>query len=88
MTYLLKTPHTAEDCLKALDEQLAKGSDVLDKFYYGCETGDHTGYAIVDADSESDAFSLVPTFLRDNSSVIKLGKFTPEMIRSFHAKAA
>ena len=47
--FLIETPHKAEDCLKALDEELAKGPKVLEKFDYGCMAGDHTGYAIVDA---------------------------------------
>ncbi len=88
MSYLIETPHTKEECLKALDEQLEKGQDVLNKFYYGCAAGDHTGYAIVDAKNESDARKLVPSFLIDKARIVEVGLFTPEMIRSFHAKAA
>lgn len=33
MKYLLETPHTKEECLKELDEILAEGRDVLNKFY-------------------------------------------------------
>ncbi len=88
MTYLIEIPHNEEECLRALDEQLAMGSDVLDRFYFGCMAGDHTGYAILDGDSESDVRRLVPNFLLDKSIITQVGKFTPEMIRSFHTKAA
>ncbi len=88
MTYLIEIPHNEEECLRALDEQLAMGSDVLDRFYFGCMSGDHTGYAIVEAGSESDARSLIPGFLLDKSLITELSKFTPDMIRSFHKKAA
>lgn len=88
MSYLIETPHNEAECLRALDEQLELGSDVLDKFYFGCMAGDHTGYAIVDANSEDEARKLIPSFLVDKSLITEVGKFTPEMIRSYHKKAA
>jgi hypothetical protein len=88
MTYLIKIPHTKEECLRALDEELAKGTDVLNKVYFGCMAGDHTGYAIVDVNSESDARRLVPNFLLSKSSITEIGTFTPDMIRSLHKKVA
>jgi len=84
MRYLLETPHTKEECLRELDEVLAEGKDVLNKFYWGCGTGDHTGYAIVDAENESEVKRLVPGFLRSKARIVELSKFTPEQIRSFH----
>jgi hypothetical protein len=86
--YLIETPHKAEDCLRALDEELAKGQQVLGKFEYGCMAGDHTGYAIVDAESREDAIALVPTFLQSTAKIVEVVKYTPDMIRSFHKKAA
>jgi len=86
--YLIETPHKAEDCLKALDEELAKGPKVLGKFEYGCMAGDHTGYAIIDAKTREDAVKLVPTFLQNSAKIVEVAKFTPSMIRSFHQKAA
>lgn len=88
MSYLIEVPHNEEDCLKALDEQLEKGSNILDKFYFGCMTGDHTGYAILDLKNEGEARNLIPGFLLDKSIITEVGKFTPEMIRAFHKKAA
>lgn len=88
MSYLVEVPHNEAECLRALDEQLDKGSDILDKFYFGCESGDHTGYAIVDANSEDEVRKLIPNFLLGKSMITEVGKFTPEMIRSFHTKAA
>lgn len=86
--YLIETPHKAEDCLRALDEELAKGTDVLSKVDYGCMAGDHTGYSIIDANTREDASKIVPTFLLNNAKIVEVGKFTPDMIRSFHKKAA
>jgi hypothetical protein len=86
MKYLIETPHTEEECLRALDDHLAKGSDVLDKFYFGCMAGDHTGYAIVDAKSDSDARDIIPVSLLDKSRIIELRKFTSEEIKEYHTK--
>jgi hypothetical protein len=88
MSYLIEVPQNEEECLKALDEQLEKGSDILDKFYFGCMTGDHTAYAIMDLKNEGEARNLIPGFLLDKSIITEVGRFTPEMIRSFHKKAA
>ncbi len=88
MTYLIISPHDPDDCLRALDEELAMGPKVLDKFVYGCKEGDHTGYAIVDVKNLSDALAIVPGFLQGSACITKVDKFTPAEIRSFHAKAA
>jgi hypothetical protein len=87
--YLIESPHKAEECVRVLDEELEKGKDILDKVEFGCKAGDHTGYAIVDADNRNDALNkYVPSFIRDKARIVEVNKFTPEMIRSFHTKAA
>jgi len=86
--YMIESPHKPEECLKALDEEVAKGKDVLEKFDFGCKAGDHTAYAIVDAKTRDDALKLVPPFLQNSAKILEVGKITPDMIRSFHTKAA
>ena len=84
--YLIKSPHTKAECLQALDETLAKGSDVLAKFKWGCGAGDHTGYAIVEAESKSEAQNIIPTFLRDKADIVELNEFSPEQIKAYHGQ--
>ncbi len=88
MKYMIETPHTKEECLRALDEQLAKGPDILKKFYYGCKAGDHTGYALVDVRNEMEARNIVPGFLLNKARIVEVDIFTPEVIKSLHTKAA
>ncbi len=88
MKYMIETPHTKEECLRALDEQLAKGPDVLKKFYFGCKAGDHTGYALVDVKNDMEARNFVPGFLINKARIVEVDIFTPEVIKSLHAKAA
>jgi hypothetical protein len=84
--YLIESPHTAEECLRALDEVLAQGPELLAKYDFGCGANVHTGWAIVEAASESAARNTIPGFLRSKARVVEVGKFTPEQIRSFHQK--
>jgi len=86
--YMIESSHTEAECLRALDEELGKGKDILAKFDFGCKEGDHTAYAIVDVDSRKDALSLIPTFLQNKARIVEVVKVTPEMIKSFHTKAA
>jgi sulfur relay (sulfurtransferase) DsrF/TusC family protein len=86
--YLISSPHTSEECVRSLDAMLAKGSNVLDKFVFGCDDGDHTGYAIVDVKSLSDALALVPDFLQENACITKVEKLSAADIRAMHKKAA
>ncbi len=60
----------------------------LERFFYGCKEGDHTGYAIVEAKNLSDALSLVPDFLQESACITKVEKVSPAEIKSLHAKAA
>ncbi len=82
--YIIESPHTKDECLKALDETLAEGPAILNKFDWGCGSGDHTGYAIVDAENESTVKNMVPGFLRYKARIVQVGKFTPDQIKSFH----
>jgi len=84
--YLIESPHTEEECLQALDETLAKGTDLLAKFDWGCTSGEHTGWAILDAGSEAAARNMVPSFLRSKARIVKVDKFTAQQIKSFHQK--
>ena len=84
MKYLVESPHTKDECVKELDEQLAKGRDTLNKFYWGCGKGDHTGYAIVDARNEDEVRNLVPGFAQKKAKIVEISQFTPDQIRSFH----
>lgn len=84
--YFIESKHTPEECLRALDEVLAKGSDHLSRIEWGCMAGDHTGYSIVEAGSKAEALEGVPSFLRPKARAVKLNRFTPEQIRAFHEK--
>jgi hypothetical protein len=82
--YVVETPHTAEECLRNLDEISAKGDDTLSKFDFGCHSGVHTGFATIEAGNDTDVRRMLPTFLRDRARVVKVDKETIDQIRSYH----
>jgi hypothetical protein len=83
-TFLLESKHAEEDCLKALDEIAASNPKLLDSCWMGCSVGEHTGWATVEAQNESEARNQLPSSLRANAKVVEVGKYTPEQIRSLH----
>jgi hypothetical protein len=86
--YMIETPHEDAECLRALDEIAAgaRGPELLKKTQFGCMSGVHIGWAIVEADSETAALEWLPAFLRAKAKVVKVDQFTPEQIASFHKK--
>ncbi|MBI5502546.1 MAG: hypothetical protein HY907_20040 [Deltaproteobacteria bacterium] len=84
--YLIESHHTPEECLKALDSVLEQQPALLDKFQWGCSTGNHTGWALVEGSSRSAVEGLVPTDIRPKSTVTPVSKYTPEQIRAYHEK--
>ena len=84
MQFLIESPHTKQECLTALDQTLKQGKEVLARFEWGCMTGDHTAYAIVDAESEAAARGMVPEVVRGKARLRPVSRITPEQIESFH----
>jgi hypothetical protein len=85
--YFVQSPHTPEECLKSLDELLARGDHELGLWDFGCATGDHsnhTAYATLQAGDEAGVLNLMPPSFHAAARVTEVGKFTPEQVRSYH----
>jgi uncharacterized protein YdhG (YjbR/CyaY superfamily) len=83
--YLVESPHTKEECVVALEEIKDKHPELLNKMEFGCKAGEHVGWAMVDAGSESEVCGMIPEAIRSKAHVVELVKFTPEQIESFHS---
>jgi hypothetical protein len=79
--FLVVSPHTAEDCTKVIKLTLAVG--YLTHFYWGCKVGEHTGWAIIEAENEKEALLSVPTVVRDKSRAIKVVQFDPAKVEQW-----
>lgn len=84
--YLIESPHSKEECLKALDAVSEKEPQLLEKSWFGCKSGEHVEWATVEAGSAEEAKSMLPDFLRDKARVVEVGQVTPEQIREYHMK--
>ncbi|RPI17542.1 MAG: hypothetical protein EHM58_08690 [Ignavibacteriae bacterium] len=82
--YLVESIHTKEEYLKLNRCIDARG--YITHCDWGCTSGIHTGWVIIEADSEFEALLSVPPLVRRNARAVRLNKFTPGMIQSFHEK--
>jgi hypothetical protein len=82
--YLIETPHSAEDCDQLINQVYAMG--YLYHFDWGCMVGVHSGWAIIEAESEADARLAVPSMVRKKARVVRLNKFEgdPTMFHEMH----
>ena len=80
--YLVISPHTPEDCEKAL--KLVEAIGALTHFEWGCKDGEHCGWVTIEAENKAEAMMVVPTFERPKARVVQLTRFTPEDVRSMH----
>jgi hypothetical protein len=83
--YLIETPHTDKECLKLIDWVQAQG--YLYHFDWGCEAGEHCGWAIIEVDNEEQAKLVVPPILRSKARIVKLNKFEDEDVETFHSSS-
>jgi hypothetical protein len=80
--YLIETPHREEDCLNLL--QLVHAAGYLNHFDWGCKSGVHSGWAIIEAESEAQARLAVPPLVRGQARVVRVGKFDPAFLTQMH----
>ena len=85
-TYMIKFPHTEKTCLSLLDKLSSDSPEILDEIEWGCLSGDHTGYMIVNSKNEVGALQLLPAPIRNEVKVEKVDKFSITQIETLHQK--
>jgi len=68
--HLVDSTHTAEDCRHVVEQLIIHGHII--NVDWGCLAGVHTGWAIVEAENESDAKLTVPPRLRSKARAVRL----------------
>ena len=85
-TFLIESPHTAEECLSVMDAtQKAKQ---LDKWEWGCMDGVHSAWMIVEVESKAEALGIVPPAFRQETRIVGLNRFSLPKIEAFLARHA
>ena len=80
--YLIETPHSAEECQRLINEIYAMG--YLANFDWGCKSGVHCGWAILEADREDQVRLAVPPLVRGKARVIQLNKYRRGTVEPLH----
>jgi hypothetical protein len=71
--YLIISPHTDADCTAVVKQVIAAGFNA--KVDWGCKDGDHTAWAIIEADSHEQALMFVPPIMRPKARAVRVVKF-------------
>lgn len=79
--FMIISPHTHEECTMVIKQSLAIG--YLTHFFWGCKSGDHTGYAMIDAENEQEALYSIPTVIRNKGKAIGVIQFDPEKVKNW-----
>jgi hypothetical protein len=82
--YLIHAAHEPQQVAKLLDSFLQAGAHYLTHAEWGCAAGVHEEWIIVEAENDTGAILMVPPILRNQATVIRLNRFTPDQIRSLH----
>jgi len=79
--FMIISPHTHEECTLVVKQTLAIG--YLTHFWWGCKSGDHTGYAMIEANDADEALLSIPTMIRKKGRAIGLVQFDPDKVKSW-----
>lgn len=82
--FFIESPHTKEECLKAMDETLAMGDHMLEMYKWACSSDDHRAFAFVMANNKDEAKKMVPDIVRQKASITEIMPLTKEEIMSYH----
>ena len=76
--FLIEVPHDADtlECTRVVHVFLSTGSHFLTNAEWGCKSGVHSAWMLVDMDSKADALAIVPPAFRAHARVVGLTRFT------------
>lgn len=76
--FLIEVPHEADtlECTRVVHVFLSTGSHFLTNAEWGCKSGVHSAWMLVDMDNKADALAIVPPAFRTHARVVGLTRFT------------
>ena len=76
--FLIEVPHEADtlECTRVVHVFLSTGSHFLTNAEWGCKSGVHSAWMLVDMDNKADALAIVPPAFRAHARVVGLTRFT------------
>lgn len=70
--YMIELEHNPNECIQSLESFDEDASDLLEDTYWGCMSGRHAGWVVVNADNLEDALGMVPETLRERAMVTQV----------------
>jgi len=83
-SYFVQISHTNSQCMTTLNEMKSKGDPYLSKFWFGCNSGDHTAYGILKGSSEDAVRKMLPKDEQANAKIEKVDQFTIAQLSKMH----
>ena len=76
--FLIEVPHEADtlECTRVVHVFLSTGSHFLTNAEWGCKSGVHSAWMLVDMDTRADALAIVPPAFRAHARIVGLTRFT------------
>jgi hypothetical protein len=76
--FLIEVPHEADtlECTRVVHVFLSTGSHFLTNAEWGCKSGVHSAWILVDVDSKAEALAIVPPAFRAAARIVGLTRFT------------
>ncbi len=71
--FLIETPHDPEECKLLIGYVRVQG--YLHNFDWGCHFGVHSGWAIIEAESEAQASLAIPATLRAKAKLTRVERY-------------
>lgn len=85
--YLVTFAHTPEECARAGEEfiQHPRAKEILDATWWGCSSGDHTTWTVLDFAGEEAARSTLTEVFRDRARIVPVESFSYEDMTAAHS---
>ena len=80
--YIIESPHSAEECSHVVEQVVNLG--YITHYDWGCKSGTHKGWVIIEAENAEEALLSVPSVVRHDAKATKLNKFSPENFDKLH----
>jgi hypothetical protein len=80
--FLIETSHGKEVCLNLI--QLLNAQGYLRHFDWGCQSGIHTGWVVIEADNISEVRLAIPPLVRAEARIVQVTKFDSSTFAQMH----
>jgi hypothetical protein len=84
--FLIEIPHAEHNCMELIRLLRAQGD--LASFEWGCQSGVHTGWGVITAESEAEARLVIPPLVRRKARVVRVATFDAATVARVEKKEA